>query len=319
MPSDPARAGADDVSWCYRLFLGREPDPHGLDGYLALVEGGISRDELVEYFLASPEFRERLVRTFEWREGAPEPVSVGELTYYVNSGDHAIGASLKRDGAYEPGVTALVRRHLKPGQRFADVGAAFGYFATLAGRTVGPGGSVVAFEPGPQNQSVLLLNLALNGVSSAEVHQLALSDRPGLFVYSHSGANGFISPFSGKPEELSNHALVRAATLDSIIGDRKVDMMKIDVEGAEGLVLKGGQRTLERSRPMLLMEFSPPSLENTSGIPGRALLARLAEQGYTLGVVDNTEGNLEAKSPDAVMAAFEATPADHIDIVAWSS
>jgi FkbM family methyltransferase len=321
-PSREDRGGAvpatvEDIDWCYRLLLGREPEPHGREGFVSLVSNGGTRDELVGYFVASPEFRERLLRAFSWREGAPEAVKVGSLTYYVSSGDGAIGASLRRNGSYEPAVTAMVRRHLKPGQRFVDVGASFGYFATLAGSIVGPEGSVIAIEPGPQNQSLLLLNLAVNGVAVPEVHQLALGDRAGLFMYSQSGANGFISPFSGQPEDLANHALVRAATLDSVVGERQVDMMKIDVEGAEGLVLSGASGTLARSHPLLLMEFSPPSLVNTSHIEGPELLKDLERQGYSFGVVGDEQGNLNAQTPDEVMRAFHATSNDHIDIVAW--
>ncbi len=315
---DEVKARSEDIDWCYRLLLDREPDQHGKEGFQALLAGtGISRQELVGYFISSPEFRNRLVTSFGWSEGAPQPVKVGDITYYVSDDDSSVGASLRKTGEYEPAVTAMVRRHLREGQTFVDVGAAFGYFSVLAGTIVGPSGLVVAFEPGPQNQSVLILNLEMNGVRSAEVHQVALSDGPGVFMYSHSGANGFISPFTGVPEDLASHSLVQATTLDRLLGERSVDMMKIDVEGAEGLVLAGGRSTLERSHPMLLIEFSPPSLLNTSHLSGEAFLGLLTEHGYSIQVVDSDATELTPRSVDEVMSAFGATNADHIDIVAW--
>ncbi|MGH9169591.1 MAG: FkbM family methyltransferase [Acidimicrobiales bacterium] len=311
------RASFDDVDSCYWLLLGRDPDPEGRGLYRSYVESGILREELVNLFVGSPEFRERLVSTLGWTESAPEPVRVGKLTYYVSADDTAIGLALRRSGEYEPELTALVKRHLREGQRFVDVGAAFGYFATLAGTIVGPTGSVAAFEPGPQNRSLLLLNLAMNGVTASEVHQLALSDTPALYLYSSSGANGFLTPFRNKPEELATHALVQAVRLDDVIGPRPVDMMKIDVEGAEGLVLKGAVETLERCHPMLFCEFSPPSLVNTSGVDGPAFLENLRGYGYSIDIVDGRSKNLTGRTTAEVMSAFEATSSDHIDIVAW--
>jgi len=313
---DSAAATKMDITWCYRLLLGREPEDHGQLGYEALLgAGGITRRELVGFFLSSPEFTNRLLGTYQWAIGAPQAVSVGPLTYYVDSNDTSIGAHLRQAGQYEPDVTAEIRRLLKPGQRFVDVGASFGYFATLAGSIVGPEGEVIAFEPGPQNQSLLLLNLAKNGVVHPEVHAAALSDAPGFLTYSSSGANGFITPFSGDPSELATRALVRAETLDAVIGERRVDMIKIDVEGAEGRVLKGGKVTIDRSRPILLMEFSPPSLESTSGMSGEDVLNILMSVGYQFDIVGSSPR--KAKSPTAIMAAFAATTSDHIDIIAW--
>lgn len=312
-------AGPDDVRWCYRLFLGREPDAHGERGYLELVRGGrLTRQELTGYFLASPEFRERLVRSLGWAAGAPQAVTVEERTYYVDPSDAAIGAHLREARAYEPAVTALVRRHLGPGQCFVDIGASFGYFSVLAGTLVGPSGRVVAFEPGPQNQSLLLLNLAANDVTCAEVHQMALAERRGTCMYSHSGANGFISPFTGDARQLATHSLVQVGTLDTVLGDSSVDVMKVDVEGAEGLVFAGGERTLKRCHPLLLFEFSPPSLAATSGVQGGELLERLAGIGYSLDVVEGSDPQPEGRTVAAILERFEATPADHIDLVAWA-
>ncbi len=313
---DDALATSNDIIWCYRLLLGREPEAHGQRGYEALLgAGGLTRRELVGFFLSSPEFTNRLLSTYQWAVGAPVPVEVGPLTYYVGANDTSIGSHLLQDGEYEPHVTYQIRSLLKPGQRFVDVGASFGYFATLAGSIVGSTGELIAFEPGPQNQSLLLLNLAKNGVSQPEVHPVALSDSPGFLTYSSSGANGFVTPFLGDPSELATRTLVRCETLDSVIGNRQVDMMKIDVEGAEGLVLRGGEATIKRCHPILLMEFSPPSLESTSGMSGEEFLDLLEPIGYKFDIVSLSPR--KATSPADIMKAFSSTSNDHIDIIAW--
>ena len=154
-------------------------------------------------------------------QGTPVGTTIDELTIYVDPDDTAIGSSLRKSGVYEPAVTATVRKYLKKGDCFVDCGASFGYFSALAGVIVGPEGSVISFEPGPQNQSLLLLNLIANGTLAGEVHQVALSDSVGIYRYGGTGANGAISPFDGDPNHLGTYDLVRATTLDNVVGSAR--------------------------------------------------------------------------------------------------
>jgi len=312
------RATSDDIVWCYQMLLGREPETAGQRDYEALIDqGGITREQLVGYFFSSPEFRERLVHSFEWTEGVPVEIAVGDLTYHVSPSDTTVGAELRTMGEYEPHVTAAIRRYLREGQCFADVGASFGYFATLAGSIVGPGGSVFAFEPGPQNQPLLLLNLYKNDIATSGVHHMALSDSAGLVLYSDSGGNGFIGPFTGDPMDLATHTLVRVSTLDHEVGNHQVDMMKIDVEGAEGLVIRGGDALLRRCHPTLIFEFTPAALPAISGITGEALLSNLVDLGYSLDVVTGGSDDRRAHGVDEIMARYEAAEVQHLDLMAW--
>ncbi|MGA2836447.1 MAG: FkbM family methyltransferase [Acidimicrobiales bacterium] len=315
----PALAGPTDVRWCYRLLLGREPDDHGYRGYVDLVTtNAVSRDELVGYFVASPEFRDRLSEEFDYTEGTPVATAVEDLTIYVDPDDTTIGSFLRKSGAYEPEVSAVIRRHLRKGDRFVDCGASFGFFSALAGSIVGPEGSVVSFEPGPQNQSLLLLNLMANDILTAEVHQVALSDRIGILRYGRSGANGAISDFDGDPSQLGTYDLVRSTTLDTVIGERRVDMMKVDVEGAEGRVFRGAEQVLKRCTPTLVFEFSPPSLAITSGMGGDELLGFLTGLDYSLDVIGSDPGERRPRSVPELVARFDGSPGDHIDLIAWN-
>jgi len=311
-------AGPADVRWCYRLLLGREPDPHGERGYVDLIrDHPLSRDDLVSFFVSSTEYRDRVSGMYAVSRNAPSATTVEGLTIYVDPNDSAIGSFLRRRGEYEPAVTAAVKRLLRSGDTFVDCGASFGYFSALAGRIVGPEGSVVAFEPGPQNQSLLLLNLMANGSTAAEVHQLALSDDVGMCRYGRSGANGFISSFDGDPAHLATHDLVRCTTLDRVIGERRVDMMKVDVEGAEGRVFKGAEGVLRRSVPTLLFEFSPPSLAVTSGMSGEDLLQFLSHLGYAIDILEEDRASWVPKPAAQILRMFDDTPRDHFDLVAW--
>jgi FkbM family methyltransferase len=307
-------ATPSDLRACYRLFLGRAPDRRGQLDFLSLIERGITTDDLAKHFTSSPEYRARQLTDGSFGT-APVEIEVDDVVFRVDPDDFAIGPHLARPGGYEPDVLATLQRALSPGDTFVDVGASFGYFSTRLGRHVGPDGTVVAFEPGPQNQSLLLFNLAANGVVGAEVCQLALGAEPGLFAYSRSGANGVVSPFSGDPNELANHDLVRVSTLDRELAGRNVHALKVDAEGAEGLVLTGGRRVLTQSRPTLVFEFSPPALESVSGMGGAAVLAMVEGLGYMIGVIDG--GAPRAQTPREIVERYERAPEGHLNLVAW--
>ena len=187
-------AGPVDVKWCYRILLDREPESHGLRSFTSYVtENAITRSDLVSLFLSSPEFRNRLSGSLDLATGTPIGTDMSGMTIYVDPNDRAIGALLRESATYEPGVTAVVEQTLKPGDVFVDVGASLGYFSVLAGRLVGQGGRVISIEPGPQNQSILLLNIVSNQFCRPEVHQVAVSDAEDVFKYGRLGANGTIS------------------------------------------------------------------------------------------------------------------------------
>jgi FkbM family methyltransferase len=284
---------------------------------LTLIESGITRDELIKHFLSSPEFRARQLAPGGGNDGGLSTVMVDDLVFHLDPSDFAIGPHLSREGDYEPGVLAALRGHLEPGDTFVDVGASFGYFSARIGRHIGPGGTVIAFEPGPQNQSLLLLNLFANGILGAEVRQMALGSEPGLFVYSRAGANGVISPFGGNAKELDNHDLVRASTLDRELSGRRVHAMKIDAEGAEGLILFGGRSMLKSNSPTVVFEFSPPALEAISHMTGENVLGLLTDLGYSLDVIGSPDDRSRSRSPKEIMDRYEAAPEGHLDLLAW--
>ena len=101
---------------------------------------------------------------------------------------------------------------VRPGDVFVDVGASLGYYTVLAGRLVGAEGRVVACEPGPQNQNVLLANVCSNRLFNVDVHQTAVSDQPGFVLYSQATSNGTISPFEGDVSSLSTFDLVQTCS-----------------------------------------------------------------------------------------------------------
>jgi FkbM family methyltransferase len=302
------------------LLLGREPDARGYRAYASLIaDHAVPRADLVSFFVSSPEFRERLEVQFGGIGGhAPAETNIGGLKIYLDPEDSAIGAFLQTNASYESDVSELIRSRLRQGDCFVDVGASFGYFTALASSVVGPSGRVIAIEPGPQNQTLLLLNTRLNGAVDVEIHQAALSDEGGLLRYGRSGANGTISDWDEDPSHIGSYDIVRATTLDHILHGDRVDMIKIDVEGAEGRVLRGAEDALRAHKPILVFEFSPPSLRIRSGVSGEDVLNVLHNEfGYSFDLVRADSSTNRPQTPQDILRAFEASDGDHVEVVAW--
>ncbi len=166
-------------------------------------------------------------------------------------------------GGLEPYESELFLSCLAPGMTVLDVGANIGYYTVHAARAVGPGGRVHAFEPDPRTAQSLRANVRLNALENVTVHELAVSEGPGSRELILSGTASH-SGLSRTMDEKSivGAAPVEAVALDDVLDGASVDVMKMDVEGEEPFVLRGMQRTLERSpRLRLFLEFSPASLE----------------------------------------------------------
>lgn len=130
-----------------------------------------------------------------------------------------------------------------------DVGANTGFYTLLAARRAGPDGAVHAFEPNPRNLAPLREHVRLNRFDRVTVHPVALADRAGEMAFSDSGS------FTGRLTE-QGALRVAVATLDQIAGERRAappTVMKIDVEGAELSVLRGGRELIERHRPVIFL------------------------------------------------------------------
>src|SRR5215470_2020166 len=128
---------------------------------------------------------------------------------------------------------------LRPGDAVVDVGANIGAFAVYAGQRTG--GRLLAVEPHPDNAEFLRRNLRANGIAQAEVAQCAVADEPGtlpLFL----GRSGTTHRIVGGPREGEGEATidVRVVPLPQLLaehGFERIDFLKLDCEGAEGLIL----------------------------------------------------------------------------------
>jgi FkbM family methyltransferase len=220
-------------------------------------------------------------------------------TLYLDESDTVITPGLVAIGEWEPGLTSYFGAYLKPGLTFLDLGAHVGYFSCLAGRLVGPRGLVVAFEPNPRNYQLLLANVWRNGLTNVVCFPWAVSDRPGIVDLYLSADNSGDHRIYGDGE----HVPVRAVALDALEVLRPpVDVVKIDVQGAEEAVFRGAERLLAASPDALVaVEFSVHEATAFGSDP-RALLDYYRSLGYTIRAQHPEQHDVLTLSDDEIIA-----------------
>ncbi|CAN5360479.1 hypothetical protein BH23ACT3_BH23ACT3_10770 [soil metagenome] len=225
------------------------------------------------------------------------------LVLALDRADASVSVQIRDDGVYEPYVSAVLDRLLGAGDVFVDVGANVGYHTVRAAARVGPTGRVLAVEANPENARLLALTVADNGLAHVDVLPLALGDRLGHVSFgSHIGSNGGFAPDDTASLASGHATVVPVVPLDALALER-VDVMKIDVEGAESIVVAGGVDTIGRCRPAIVTEFSCEMTRRVGGIEPREHLDRLVELGYTLHVIDRTGGPpVPFESPEHLLA-----------------
>jgi FkbM family methyltransferase len=175
----------------------------------------------------------------------------------------------------------------------------------LAAVLVGPAGHVIAVEPWSENCRLLLASLHLNGFDQVELWPVALDrTRHWAHFMTHVGSNGGLIGDDADDLASGRGTIVPTFPLDELLGDdRPVDLVKIDVEGAEHRVLMGAQRSLERCRPVVFSEFSAEMTRRVSGIDPVEYPRWFTSRGWSLSVVDRGDGSLRPfATPEDLMA-----------------
>lgn len=175
-------------------------------------------------------------------------------------------------GYWERQVWDWVAPHLSPGGSFIDVGAHIGTFTIRAAKIVGKTGRVVAIEPNPNTADLLKFNVAASGWDDVvHVQQSACADEPGrLRLFVGSRINTGIASLSRQnvvEHGASGEAYfeVEVLTLDQIVesvGLSRIDVVKIDTEGAETKVLIGARNSIRKFRPPVVLETIDSQLRN---------------------------------------------------------
>lgn len=187
-------------------------------------------------------------------------------------------------GCFGRYMTVCTRALLPRGGTFLDVGAHAGYFTLLASHCVGPAGKVYALEPTPPTFDVLKDHLRINGVTNVQAEMIALAEEDGtlrLHVPPASEKRDYNVTYVPRADWTAVD--VRCRKLDDCLaewGVESVDLMKMDVEGAEPRVLAGGADVLQRGMvKYLIVEVNGPRLTEGGSSPAR-LIEQLAGVGF---------------------------------------
>jgi len=310
------RAGARDVYYCYRLFLRREPDPAGWKFWMSLIRNNqIDLQTLLDTFLSMEEFQKRQATAQQ-----ETLVALERFQLYIRPNDYFIGAAIAREKQYEPAVTAAIKQHLQPGQVFVDVGANIGYFTCLAAAIVGTKGHVFAFEPNPDNVQLIRKSIAANSFENVSLFPVAVaeSDQELKLDAGAASSNARIIDFSADAVPgLNTPILVKAVTLDATLaGVHKIDLVKLDIEGAEPRAWAGMRQLVKKHRPGLLFEFSPELIRVTSHTPPEALLDSILEAGYQLYILVEGDSGQKPRTAAEIVQVQTRSGGTHLDLLA---
>jgi len=217
-----------------------------------------------------------------------------DLSVYAYPGNETSRAIFVT-GNYEPNEFYLLSQVIRPGMIFVDAGANMGLYTLFVARKIGAHGTVVAIEPSTRECERLLRNVAINSLSNVHLLRNAVSDACSdvdLLIaddewsgHNTLGAFAYDTPLAIKER-------VRACRLDDIVsreGLSRVDIIKLDIEGAELRALKGASKILERFRPLLLLELADRALRHQGGSSSQ-IWDFCRQKGYRIFAFDQTTG-----------------------------
>ncbi|MDR0898967.1 MAG: FkbM family methyltransferase [Lactobacillaceae bacterium] len=191
----------------------------------------------------------------------------------VDTEDLSLSPHILLDGYWERWISEVFLKAIKPGMHVIDIGSNLGYYSLLAGRLLGAKGRLTCFEANPVMADITLRNLDINGFGGiSEVISKAVykeeSTLPFTILKRHKGSSGL---FVGSSEiqnvfhESSEKILVPTVSLDQFFpSGTRIDVIKVDAEGAEPYIFEGAQRLLKENNVQVFMEFDPGIIKDYS-------------------------------------------------------
>jgi FkbM family methyltransferase len=206
-------------------------------------------------------------------------------------------------GMLEPGTTAVLQSLLHSGSVMIDVGGHIGTLTLPAARRTGPTGRVIALEPAPRLAALLRRTMALNHIDWVDVHECAAGEAHATASFALSAKTGHNSLFPTRDTVQQIEVAVR--TLDALVPPgTRIDVVKIDVEGAELQVWRGMQRILAENPDLaVLLEFGPEHLLRV-GTPIAAWLAEVTALGHTPWEIDEETGSVRPLRKEGLADVF---------------
>lgn len=187
---------------------------------------------------------------------------------------------------YEKENYMFLQQKIKPGMHIVDIGAHIGLFSAIASALTGKTGKIICFEPTPGTYAVLRNTLRLNKCANVTAVQAAVSNTEGEAVFYIADVEGCNSNslVKNKEEGKASGYPVKLVTIDKMVEGYSLrpSLIKIDAEGAELDVLKGGGKTFNTLKPMLIVGLHPDFIKK-KGDSLEEIWDLLASHGYRVG------------------------------------
>ena len=196
-------------------------------------------------------------------------------------------------GSYEDAELKVLSNHLKPDSVFIDIGANFGLYSLIASQHISEKGSIISFEPFPENYKSLCTNLSLNNLQRITAENTAVGSETGTLKLYYNSKENNLGMVSYIKDQNSDFVIVNKICLDDYLNSKylkTITFIKIDVEGFEYDVLQGMKQTLQQYSPIILIEVLDSKSKNDVSNKPHELLC---EMGYKRFFIDDN-GNLSS-------------------------
>jgi FkbM family methyltransferase len=184
---------------------------------------------------------------------------MNDFVLYTNKNEQSLGQWLSSMGYWESWITSWMTHNIKPGFVCLDIGANYGYYTRLMERLAESSGSVYAFEANKDLANMIsksIVDYPIDNGAPVTVFAVAVSDEKGTVTLNippnYLGGSSIVwgkeeLPSTISESEWTEHQEVDADTVDHLLGLDHIDIIKIDIEGAEPIAWKGMQNTLSKT------------------------------------------------------------------------
>tara|TARA_B100001250_G_C19769348_1_gene776340 strand:- start:495 stop:1466 length:972 start_codon:yes stop_codon:yes gene_type:complete len=306
------QATKEDILYCFRLLLGRYPSEDEWTGHSQLA--GNQLEAIVTNYLQSLEFKNR--NLIGATKEIKKTLTKFDFYIYTNRKDILIGKEIQK-GLYEENVTNLFIKYLKEGISFIDIGANVGWFSLLTSKILKDNCIVNAIEPFSENCKLLMASAIENNINSIQIMQAAAYSSNGIMSFGASGGNGMCNVMPVNIDYILRSETVNSIKLDDFINE-KVDLIKIDVEGAEYSALLGASKLIQKWKPTIFSEFTPDALKCISGVNWKDYLNFIIDLNYKIKVIQDTVIDCQFDI-DKVYKIFQESNSEHLDLLFYTN
>lgn len=212
---------------------------------------------------------------------------------------------LKYGTSYEQFEAKLFEEYIREGDVVLDIGAHVGYYTFIAAKKAGDFGKVYAFEPDPNNFTLLKKNVELNGFKNVVLINKAVSNQnEEITLYLSDNDRGSHSTY--KRQDSKGHITVKAIMGDEFFknNDTRVDVIKMDIEGAEPAAIAGMSHLITKNKNITLFTELYPSLLVSAGSNTEQYLSTLKKHGFRLYNIDEDMRRIELISDNSLLENY---------------